>query len=119
LSERTWEAWFLYELANSIYAEVDQNEQVNGFMDKTQRKELAVRLAEICTASLKEKAGKRRPPSLTVSDLRQQMTAMELQPYDDDLLSVTVAVVNLDLQLPPLQDVIYKKLWNQPTLMDF
>ncbi len=109
-AERTWEAWFRFQVANTIYANLRKNP---GSLDKPQKQELSVRLSEICIAAIKHKSPKSRSFHLTIDDVRRQMDSMELKPYDDDILEIGVDATNLSMVLPPAETVIREKLWNQ------
>ncbi|MBZ0310837.1 MAG: hypothetical protein K8I82_32565 [Anaerolineae bacterium] len=111
-AQRTWEAWFRFQVANTIYAELREN-LPTATMDKPQKQELSIRLSEICIAALKDKSPKANTLHLTIHDLQGQMTTMELKPYDDDLLNVAAEATNLSLILPPAETVIREKMWNQ------
>ncbi len=111
-AQRTWEAWFRFQVANAIYAELREN-LPTATMDKPQKQELSIRLSEICIAALKNKSPKAKNLHLTIHDLQGQMTTMELKPYDDDLLNVAAEATNLSLILPPAETVIREKRWNQ------
>lgn len=111
-AQRTWEAWFRFQVANTIYSELRQNHPTTA-MDKPQKQELSIRLSEICITALKSKPTKAKNYHLSIGDLQNQMTTMELKPYDDDLLQVAADATNLSLVLPPAETVIRERLWNQ------
>lgn len=111
-AERTWEAWFRFQVANTIYSELRENHPTAA-MDKPQKQELSIRLSEICIAALKSKSTRSRDFHLSINDLQGQMKTMELKPYDDDILEVAADATNLSLVLPPAETVIREQLWGQ------
>lgn len=111
-AERTWEAWFRFQVANTIYSELRENHPTTA-MDKPQKQELSIRLSEICIAALKSKSTRSRDFHLSINDLQRQMKTMELKPYDDDILEVAADATNLSLVLPPAETVIREQLWGQ------
>lgn len=115
-NERTAEKFAHYVLANEIYAQVSGSPQTRGFMGEPQQQELSIRLGELALEVLKKKRKNARDLSITIGQLQQQMKQMNLQPYDPELLTLAVNVVN-DLIIEDsnddsmLSDIIRQKLW--------
>ncbi len=115
-NERTAEKFTHYVLSNEIFAQVSGSPQTRGFMGEPQQQELSIRLGELALEVLKKKRKNARDLSITISQLQQQMKQMNLQPYDPELLTLAVNVVN-DLIMEDsnddsmLSDIIRQKLW--------
>jgi hypothetical protein len=84
-------------------------------IEKPQRQELAIRLAEIGVERLKQKSTRAKRLKVTLEELKQQMTAMDLQPYDDDLLRVAVSACNRALLQPEIERGVRGKRWQKVT----
>ncbi len=114
-SEKTWEAWLCYYLANEILYLLEKAPRVADAMEKPQRQELAIRMAEIGVARLKRKSTRAKRLKVTADELKQQMTAMGLKPYDDDLLHVAVSACNMALLQPEIDRGVRGKHWQKLT----
>lgn len=94
-AQKTNEAWFRFEMANSIYWDFDHDEDISSSMNETEMKELAIRLSEILVGALKSqkpKAGRRL--RVTVVQMKRQMDKMGQRPYDDDIMLTAVSSIN-------------------------
>lgn len=115
-NERTAEKFTHYVLANEIYREATDSPKARGFMGEQQLQELSIRLGELALEVLKKKRKNARNLLITINQLQQQMTQMNLQPYDREILALTVDVVN-DLLMEDADDegmlssIIRQKLW--------
>lgn len=105
---------FKYEVANNISLAMAAEPKSVGMMNPQQVNEVSIRLAGIVADILK----KRRNPNQTkisVKGLRQQMTQMDLRPYDQDLLELTVQTSNqLLADDEDLLEIVRFKLWDEP-----
>ncbi len=118
-AERTWENWMRYEIANAInihFAETDlQSETVS----EQDLREIAIRLADVTIAAVKRRSPRTHPLRLTPEQLTSQMRHMELQPYDNDIISEASAAINLMLSTPMVTRVVREELWDDRTPFDF
>jgi hypothetical protein len=117
--DKTWEAWFRYEIANSIFLEFQESPQPVAPMGEKQLQELAIRLADIAVSIFKRK--KSRPKTITQTALKQEMAQMGQRPYDDTILMLAVDAINEELNYnEEIGEVIAAKLWDKPTdMFDF
>ncbi|MBN2303413.1 MAG: hypothetical protein JXQ72_02980 [Anaerolineae bacterium] len=114
--DKTWEAWFHFIAANSIYAEFEVNNLKSETLGEEQLKEIAVRLAEVGSSVLKSRTGQSpRHRSVTTASLKQQMNRMKLKPYDDDIMDAATIGINIATHAPMMDTVIHTRLWDKPT----
>lgn len=116
--ERTWENWFRYILANAIYEDVWGAGGWIGNLDEKQQEDLSIRLATTALEALKKRAAQPRKLRLTPEMLRQQLVKEGQRPYDDDVLDLTVASVNIELIYleDDLREVAHNRLWDRPAM---
>lgn len=94
-AQKTNEAWFRYEMANAIYWDFDDDDDINTSMSDTEMKELAIRLSEVLAGALKSQKPKRGGRlRVTVTQLKKQMDKMGQRPYDDDIMLTAVTSIN-------------------------
>ncbi len=111
----TWEAWVRFTLANMIYIELTATPDVVGYLGRQQQQELSIRLADIIIPILRRHKSKSSLPRLSIAALKQQMDAMNQQPYEDDLLLLAVRTANAAISIHEnLADVVMGKLWAEP-----
>jgi len=112
---RTNEAWFRYDIANSIYFDFEEDEDINTTMNDVEMQELAVRLSEIVVAAMKKyktRPGKRI--RVTISQLKRQMDKMGQRPYDDDIMATAVAAINRSFDYDDeFAEIVRDKSWNE------
>ena len=115
-SDKTWEAWLRFHLANSIYFEFQDAPQPVAPMGNKQLQELAIRLADLAVSQLKQKTARATKLRVTVASLRQQMKKMGQQPYDDNILKLTTVAVNEELEYhyQDVQAIIRSGQWDSP-----
>ena len=115
-ADKTWEAWFRFQIANGIYVEFQDSEQPVAPMGEKQLQELAIRLADITISLLKSKSPRAKQLKLTETALKREMNKMGQRPYDDDILELAVMAINeeLDFHYEDIIMVIRSKMWNEP-----
>jgi hypothetical protein len=118
-SDRTWEAWFRFQIANGIYVEFQDSEQPVAPMGEKQLQELAIRLADMTISLLKTKSSRAKQLKVTVAALKRQMNKMGQRPYDDDILELAAMAINdeLDFHYEDIMMAIRSKMWNKPYSM--
>lgn len=115
----TMEQLFRYQIANDMVMTFEDEPSTANLMDERQRGELAVRLSEICSTTLRKKPANTKNPQISKAALKKQMNEMKLKPYDDDLLNIAVEATNAHLQRPLWQEVFASQLWDeQPPFMN-
>jgi hypothetical protein len=117
-ADKTWENWFRYILANVTYEDfLDLGWTAK--MNDRQLQELSIRLTDVAIAALKGKSSRTKRLRVSKGMMKNEMTKMGQQPYDDDILDIAINAINDelgDLQ-EELRDVIRGKLWNEPADM--
>ncbi len=117
-TDKTWEAWFRFELANRLYDALAAAPRVTGRLDKSQRQELAVRLADVGIALLKAKTGRGRQVRTRLADWQTHMANQSLKPYDEALLRLAMTTLHTTLAAPLFERVVRAKLWDQSARLD-
>ena len=114
-ADKTWEAWFRFQIANSIYIEFQDAEQPVAPMGEKQLQELAIRLADITIFLLKSKSPRAKQLEISVPALKRQMNQMGQRPYDDDILELAAEAINeeLDYHYEDIIVVIRSKMWHK------
>ncbi len=113
--DKTYEAWFRYEIANHIYEDLDRME-LDTVLGKPQQKELAIRLTDIAVDLLRNRTQHKqsRRVAVTVAQMKAQMGKMGQQPYDDDILETAVGAINTRLAYDEdLVDIVLDKSWDE------
>lgn len=117
-NDKTWEAWFRYQIANSIYIEFQDSPRPIGQMGQKQLQELAVRLADLTVNICKRKPSNTKNFRVTTSSIEREMSKLGQRPYDNDILSLATQAINAELNYDDnIQDIIRSKLWSQPSDM--
>jgi len=117
-ADQTWEAWFRYQIANSIYTQFQDSPRPVGQMGDKQLQELAVRLADLATNLCKREPVNTKTVQVTVAAFKKEMNKIGQRPYDDDILSLAVTAVNDELQYDEdMHEVIRSHLWAQASDM--
>jgi hypothetical protein len=114
-SGRTWENWFRYEFANSIYDDFLDSPRWSAIMGERQLQELAIRMADVAVGGLKRKSPRAKRIRVSRGMLKQELVKLDQQPYDDDILDTTVTAVNAELVHleEELRMVIQEGLWEE------
>ncbi|MCL4266246.1 MAG: hypothetical protein KJ069_23775 [Anaerolineae bacterium] len=114
-AQKTNEAWFRYEMANSIYWDFEQDNDINTTMNDTEMKELAIRLSEVLVGALKSQKPKRNGRvRVTVTQMKKQMDKMGQRPYDDDIMLTAVAGINEMFDYDgELVEIVQEQTWDE------
>lgn len=118
-TERTWEAWLKAEVANDVYAEFQHAPHAVSNLNQSQLQELSIRLAEAGINIIKRKTGRARHLSMNLADLRRELNRMGLRPYDENILRLALAAINMNLNFfeDPLREVIRAQGWDDLSTM--
>lgn len=114
-ADRTWENWFRYVIANTIYEDFLDSPGLIPQMNERQQQELSIRLTEAAIAALKRKSPRTKRLRVTKGMLKHEMTRMGQQPYDDDILDTAVSAINVELvsSQEELREVIRERSWDE------
>lgn len=115
-ADRTWENWFRYLIANTVYEDFLDSPGRIARMNEMQMKELSIRLTDAAIAALRRKSPHTRRVRVTKGMLKHEMNKMGQQPYDDDILDTAVNAIKVELiaSQEELREVIQGKLWDEP-----
>lgn len=116
-AKRTWETWLRYEFANDIYAEFQDEPDAVHNLNDSQSQELAIRLADLALDMLKRKTTHARRYAITIPAFKREMSNRGLRTYDDDILRLAVAAVNLNMEYyrEDIRKIMASDGWQQPT----
>jgi hypothetical protein len=114
--DKTWENWYRYVLANSIYEEFLTSSQWMEVMDDRQLEEMSIRLADASVGGLRKKSARTKRLRMSKGMLKQELGKMGHQPYDDEILEAAVVAMNVDLAFleKGLRGVMRDRLWDEP-----
>jgi hypothetical protein len=114
-ADKTWQNWFRYVLANTVYEDFLDSPGRIGQMGDRQLQELSIRLTDAAIGTLKVKSPRTRRVGVSKGALKNEMTKMGQQPYDDDILDTAIGAINDELSYlqDELREVIRDKLWDE------
>jgi hypothetical protein len=114
--DRTWENWFRYTFANTIYDDILDAPRWPTQMNETQLQETAIHLADITVDGLKTKSPRTKRLSVTKGLLKQDMLKIGHPLYDDHILTAATAAINEELISldEELREVMREGLWDEP-----
>ena len=103
-------------LADSIYEDVVESRGWMGGMDERQQQEQSIQLADAALGVLKRRARQAKGLRVTRRMLRQELVKAGRGPYEDELLDVAVAAVNVELVHleEELREVARGQMWDEP-----
>lgn len=115
-ADRTWENWFRYTIANTVYEGFLDSPGRIGQMNERQLQELSIRLTDAALAALKVKSPRTKRLRVSTGMLKHEMTKVGQQPYDEEILDTAVSAINIELisSQEELIEVIRDKLWDEP-----
>ncbi|MCB0075602.1 MAG: hypothetical protein KDE20_29310, partial [Caldilineaceae bacterium] len=98
-----------------IYAEFQEAPSSISHLNPSQAQELAIRLSEAGLNIIKRKTGRARRLSINLNDLRRELNRMGQKAYDDDILQMALAAINMNLNFfsNDLRDVIRGQKWEE------
>ena len=119
-AERTWENWFRYVIANSVYEDLLDSPRWVEVMSEEQLQELSIRLADAALGTLKEKSPRATRLRVSRGRLKHEMVKMGQPPCEDGILNAAVTAANI--VLAPMDEVLRRivreQLWDEPTDVD-
>ena len=95
-ADKTWENWFRYEFANSIYEDLLTSPRW-GETDTEELQDQAVRLADAAVVSLKKKSARAKRMRVNTDMLRQELIKAGHRSDDEDTLNLAMVAVNVEL----------------------
>ncbi len=117
-ADRTLENQYRLEMANRVYEEFQGAPSQFSSMSDKQQQELALRLAEISLAILKQKPARAAQLNITKAALKKQMQKMHQQPYSDDILDTALSGLNEYIfeHFDDLSESVHAKDWQDPAV---
>lgn len=111
--DRTLENQYRFEMANRVYGEFQESPSQFTAMNDKQQQELALRLAEIALAILKQKPVTTARLNLSKAAIKKQMQKMNQQPYSEDILDIALSGLNEYIfdNFEDLRESIHIKDW--------
>ncbi|MFQ6091752.1 MAG: hypothetical protein ACE5OR_03565 [bacterium] len=115
-ADRTWENWFRYVLANSIYEDFFISPHWVEAMNGEQLQEMSIRLADAGVEVLKKKSPYAKRLRVSRGALRHEMGEGGQEPYDDDILAMAATSINAEVRVygKELREVAREQLWEAP-----
>ena len=113
---RTWEKWFRYTFANTIYDEIFDAPRWPTQMNEAQLQETAIHLADITVDGLKTKSPRTKRLSVNKGLLKQEMLKIGHPLHDEQILVAATAAINEELIYldNDLREVMREGLWDEP-----
>ena len=103
-AERTWENWFRYIIANSVYEDLTDSPHWEEVMDEEHLPDLCIGLADATLEILKAKSPRATRMRVSKGSLKHEMVKMGHPSYQDGILNPAVAAVNAILA--PMEGVL-------------
>jgi hypothetical protein len=111
-TDDTWKNYFHYVVANQLYLEMEKEREIVPQIAEPQRKELAVRLADIAIETLIRLKPQNGEYRVTITALKREISRRGLKTFDKSLLQMTMYVVNAGIQQEYLlYEVVADGLW--------
>ena len=119
-AERTWENWFRYIIANSVYEDLLDSPRWVEVMSEAHLQDLCIGLADAALGTLKAKSPRATRLRVSKGRLKHEMVKMGHPSYQDGILNPAVAAVNA--VLVPMEEVLRRivreQLWDEPAGVD-
>lgn len=115
-AERTWENWFRYIIANSVYEDLTDSSHWEEVMGEADLQSLCIGLADASLEILKAKSPRATRMRVSKGSLKHEMVKMGHPAYQDGILNPAVAAVNVAL-LPVeglLRQIVREQTWDEP-----
>ncbi|MCZ6633536.1 MAG: hypothetical protein O7G87_09030 [bacterium] len=115
-AERTWENWFRYMIANSVYEDLLDSPRWVEETSEEQLQELSIHLADAALSILKTKSPRATQLRVSKGRLKHEMVKIGQPPYEDSILNAGVAAVNVVLapMEAVLKRIVREQLWDEP-----
>lgn len=113
--DRTWENWYRYVFANSIYDFFLDSWPWEEEISEEYVKNLSVQLAEAGIEAFKSKSPYAKQVRVSSGKLKQELSKLEYRIYDEDVINSAAEAINEELMYcgSALRTVIRKRLWDE------
>ena len=115
-AERTWENWFRYIIANSVYEDLLNSPHWVEIMSEENLQDLCIGLADAALEILKAKSPRSTRLRVSKGSLKREMVKMGHPSYQDGILNPAVSAVNAVL-VPMegvLRQIVIEQSWDEP-----
>lgn len=115
-AERTWENWFRYIIANSVYEDLLESPHWVEVMSEAHLQDLCIGLADASLEILKAKSPRSTRLRVSKGSLKHEMVKMGHPLYQEGILNPAVAAVNAIL-VPMegvLRQIVREQSWDEP-----
>lgn len=115
-AERTWENWFRYIIANSVYEDLTDSPHWEEVMGEADLQSLCIGLADASLEILKAKSPRATRMRVSKGSLKHEMVKMGHPAYQDGILNPSVAAVNVALMPVEglLKQIVREQSWDEP-----
>lgn len=115
-AERTWENWFRYIIANSVYEDLTDSPHWEEVMGEADLQSLCIGLADASLEILKAKSPRATRMRVSKGSLKHEMVKMGHPAYQDGILNPAVAAVNVALMPVEglLRQIVREQTWDEP-----
>ncbi len=115
-AERTWENWFRYIIANSVYEDLTDLPHWEEVMGEADLQSLCIGLADASLEILKAKSPRATRMRVSKGSLKHEMVKMGHPAYQDGILNPAVAAVNVALMPVEglLRQIVREQTWDEP-----
>ena len=115
-AERTWENWFRYIIANSVYEDLLESPHWVEIMSEENLQDLCIGLADAVLEILKAKSPRSTRLRVSKGSLKHEMVKMGHPSYQDGILNLAVAAVNAVLMPMEglLRQIVREQSWDEP-----
>ena len=115
-AERTWENWFRYIIANSVYEDLTDSPHWEEVLGEEHLQDLCIGLADAALEILKAKSPRATRMRVSKGSLKHEMVKVGHPAYQDGILNPAVAAVNVAL-IPVeglLRQIVREQSWDEP-----
>lgn len=115
-AERTWENWFRYLIANSVFEDLLDSPRWVETMGEEHLQELSIRLADAALGTLQEKSPRAARLRVSRGRLKHEMVRMGYPPCEEGILNTAVQAANgvLAQMEEVLRRIVREQLWDEP-----
>ena len=119
-AKRTWENWFRYLIANSVYEDLLDSPHCVAAFPEDELLELSIRMADAAVGILREKTSRARRLRVSKGRLKHEMIKMGHPSFDEGILNVAVPAVNVVLAQAEdvLRRIVREQLWDDRAGVD-
>ncbi len=115
-AERTWENWFRYIIANSVYEDLLDSPHWVEVMSEEHLQDLCIGLADAALEILKAKSPRATRLRVSKGSLKHEMVKIGHPSYQEGILNPAVAAVNAVLMPMEglLRQIVREQSWDEP-----